>query len=139
PWANVLSRLLLARASLLLDDRVAARTLVDEARVHLRLVPDSEWAAAQLDELSGMVRAAREVLPLGPSSLTTAELRVLQFLPTNPRFSEIAERLFVSPNTAKTHAAAIYRKLGTRSRGQAVELARQAGLLTDAGWQAPAS
>jgi LuxR family maltose regulon positive regulatory protein len=43
--------------------------------------------------------------------------------------SDIAERLYVSRNTAKSHAAAVYRKLGVASRGEAVDLARAVGLL----------
>ena len=50
-------------------------------------------------------------------------------LPTNLTLAEIAKRLFVSRNTAKSHAAAIYRKLGVSTRGEAVELARSVGLL----------
>ena len=63
-------------------------------------------------------------------SLTTAELRVLHYLPTNLTLSDIADRLFVSRNTAKSHAASIYRKLGTKRRGEAVKIAEAAGLLT---------
>ena len=59
------------------------------------------------------------------------ELRVLHFLPTNLTLSGIGERLFVSRNTAKSHVAAIYRKLGITSRSEAVELARRSGLLSD--------
>ena len=40
-----------------------------------------------------------------------------------------AAELFVSPNTAKTHAVSIYRKLDAGSRGQAVARARELGLL----------
>jgi LuxR family transcriptional regulator, maltose regulon positive regulatory protein len=62
-------------------------------------------------------------------SLTTAELRVLQFLPSHLSFPQIAERLYVSPNTVKTHVRAVYRKLHASSRGQAVERAQHSGLL----------
>jgi LuxR family maltose regulon positive regulatory protein len=62
-------------------------------------------------------------------SLTAAELRVLHHLPSHLSFREIASRLYVSPNTVKTHARGIYRKLGVSSRGEAVELARGAGLV----------
>ena len=64
-----------------------------------------------------------------PSSLTTAELRILQFLPTHLSFREIAERTYVSANTVKTQANAVYRKLDVRSRSEAVSCARQLGLL----------
>ena len=64
--------------------------------------------------------------------LTTAELRILQFLPTYLSLREIAERLYVSANTVKTHARSVYRKLGASSRGDAVVRAREAGLLDEA-------
>ena len=61
--------------------------------------------------------------------MTAAELRLLPLLTTHLSFPEIAAELFVSPNTAKTHAVAIYRKLGGSSRTQAVTRARELGLL----------
>ena len=56
---------------------------------------------------------------------------MLEFLPTHLTMAEIAQRLYVSRNTVKSQAIAIYQKLGASSRGQAVERARQFGLLTD--------
>jgi len=41
----------------------------------------------------------------------------------------VAEQLYVSANTVKTHARAVYRKLDASSRGEAVLRAREAGLL----------
>jgi LuxR family maltose regulon positive regulatory protein len=61
--------------------------------------------------------------------LTTAELRVLAYLPTHLSFQAMAEDLFVSRNTVKTQAISIYRKLGVSSRGDAVARARDLGLL----------
>ena len=61
--------------------------------------------------------------------LTTAELRVLQFLPSHLSFPEVAEQLCVSPNTVKSHARAVYRKLNATSRAEAVDRARECGLL----------
>src|SRR3974377_2084080 len=66
--------------------------------------------------------------PPGASPLT-AELRLLPLLSTHLSHAEIAAELFVSPNTAKTHAVSIYRKLGVGARGQAGARARQLGLL----------
>jgi LuxR family transcriptional regulator, maltose regulon positive regulatory protein len=54
---------------------------------------------------------------------------VLQLLPTHLSFAEIADRLYVSRNTVKSQTIAIYRKLGTSSRGGAVKIAVAAGLL----------
>ena len=65
-----------------------------------------------------------------PSSvLTPAELRILQFLPTHLSFREIAERAYVSANTVKSQANAVYRKLNVSCRSEAVGRARELGLL----------
>jgi LuxR family maltose regulon positive regulatory protein len=63
------------------------------------------------------------------STLTTAELRLLPLLSTHLSFREIGERLFVSPNTIKTQAISIYRKLDATSRSEAVAHAIELGLL----------
>jgi LuxR family maltose regulon positive regulatory protein len=65
---------------------------------------------------------------VGVSSLTAAELRLLPLLPTHLTYAEIAERLYLSPHTVKSHATAIYRKLGVSSRGQAIQRLQQTGL-----------
>ena len=54
---------------------------------------------------------------------------MLRYLPTHLSFAEIADEVFVSRNTVKTQAIAVYRKLGVTSRAAAVERARAAGLL----------
>jgi LuxR family maltose regulon positive regulatory protein len=64
-------------------------------------------------------------------ALTTAELRVLRLLPTHLSFPAIAQRLYVSPNTVKTHARAVYRKLNASSRAEAVAHGLAAGLLDE--------
>jgi LuxR family maltose regulon positive regulatory protein len=61
--------------------------------------------------------------------MTSAELRILQYLPTHLSFREIGELTFVSANTVKTQANAVYRKLGVSSRSEAVTRARGCGLL----------
>ena len=66
---------------------------------------------------------------VGASSLTVAELRLLPFLATHLSFPAIGERLHVSRYTVKSHAMSIYRKLGVSSRSEAVQHARDVGLL----------
>ncbi|HUC32380.1 MAG TPA: LuxR C-terminal-related transcriptional regulator [Ilumatobacteraceae bacterium] len=134
-WVNVVSRLLLGRAALLLADPGGARAALAEASAALDSQPDAVRFRSIVEELQQSSRAARATLPLGVSSLTTAELRVLHFLPTNLSLGEIAQRLYVSRNTAKSQTASVYRKLGASSRGDAVELARAAGLLATPGDQ----
>ena len=65
--------------------------------------------------------------PLEP--LSNSEIRVLRYLPTNLSAPEIANELYVSTNTVKTHMHHLYAKLGTHRRGEAVERARALGLL----------
>ena len=65
--------------------------------------------------------------PLGPP--TKGEIRVLRYLPTHLRATEIAGELNLSANTVKTHVRHLYQKLGAHSRGEAVERARAFGLL----------
>ena len=65
--------------------------------------------------------------PLEP--LSDSEIRVLRYLPTNLSAREIANELYVSTNTVKTHMHHLYAKLGTHRRGEAVERARALGLL----------
>jgi LuxR family maltose regulon positive regulatory protein len=54
---------------------------------------------------------------------------VLRYLPTNLPASGIAAELFVSLNTIRTHLRHIYLKLGVHSRADAVNRARELGLL----------
>lgn len=60
--------------------------------------------------------------------LTAAEERVLQYLPTSS-YAQIADTLYISRNTVKTHLRSIYQKLGVASRSQAVERALDLHLL----------
>ena len=61
--------------------------------------------------------------------LSEAELRVVRYLPSNLKAPEIATELFVSPNTVRTHLRHIYSKLDAHSRAEAVEHARDLGLI----------
>jgi LuxR family maltose regulon positive regulatory protein len=128
-WANVWTRVMLAHTSLLLGDRIGAETLLREARDYLVLQPDAVRAIAQVDKLTENVRHLRRHTTIGSSALTTAELRVLHYLPTNLSLAEIGNRLFVSRYTVKTHCESIYRKLNVSSRSGAVDAARTVGLL----------
>jgi DNA-binding CsgD family transcriptional regulator len=61
--------------------------------------------------------------------LTGRELEVLRHIGQGRSNQEIADTLFVSLNTIKTHTNNIYGKLGVRRRTQALEKARQLKLL----------
>jgi LuxR family maltose regulon positive regulatory protein len=70
----------------------------------------------------------REHNPM-PEALSDREMRILRYLPTHLSASEIANELYISVNTAKTHLRHIYSKLGVNSRNGAVERARFLRLL----------
>ena len=61
--------------------------------------------------------------------LSHAETRVLRYLPTKLSAPEIADQLYLSVNTVKTHMRHVYDKLGVHRRHEAVEQARTLGLL----------
>ena len=64
-----------------------------------------------------------------PIPLTSSELAVLRFLPSHMTNQEIAEALFLSINTVKTHLRSVYRKLGVTTRRQAIARSGKLGLL----------
>jgi LuxR family maltose regulon positive regulatory protein len=129
PWYDVETRLVLARAALRLGDVTGTRTLLGEASHMLLRAEDAVPLHAWRDEVLSQVETFAVTTIVGPSSLTTAELRVLSLLPTHLAFREIGRRLHVSANTIKTHAHAVYRKLDVCSRSDAVLRAREMGLL----------
>jgi len=119
----------LARAYLALVDPSGARAVLEQVHGILLQRPDLgtlATAARELEERVGQITAAT---PLGASSLTAAELRLVPLLPTHLTYPEIGERLFISRHTVKTHAGSVYRKLGASSRAEAVERIIELGLI----------
>jgi NarL family two-component system response regulator LiaR len=61
--------------------------------------------------------------------ITPRELEILGLIAAGLSNREIAERLFVSENTVKTHSSRVFDKLGAKRRTQAVQLGKDAGLI----------
>jgi len=72
---------------------------------------------------------ARDEARLKQLGITPRELEILEAMAAGLSNREIAERLFVSENTVKTHAARLFDKLSARRRTQAVQRAKEAGLI----------
>jgi len=61
--------------------------------------------------------------------ITPRELEILELIAQGMSNREIAEKLFVSENTVKTHSSRVFDKLGAKRRTQAVQLGKEFGLL----------
>jgi two-component system, NarL family, response regulator LiaR len=61
--------------------------------------------------------------------ITLREMEILEAIASGLSNREIGERLFVSENTVKTHAARLFAKLDARRRTQAIQRAKEAGLI----------
>ncbi|WP_340683297.1 LuxR C-terminal-related transcriptional regulator [Amycolatopsis coloradensis] len=102
-----------------------------DAGQHIReLLVCGSGRFGRIEEFAGTVLQA---LPAGPAPpvepLTSRELELLTELPSMRTAEQIADSLFVSVNTVKTHLRGIYRKLGVNHRRDAVVAARRRGLL----------
>ncbi len=84
-----------------------------------------------ISEIAG--RAAKPVPNSRLNALTEREREVLGLVAAGMSNDEIAERLVLSPATAKTHVSRILTKLDARDRAQLVVLAYEAGVVTP-GW-----
>jgi LuxR family maltose regulon positive regulatory protein len=62
-------------------------------------------------------------------ALSEREIRVLRYLPTNLSVPQIANELYLSSNTVRTHMRHVYIKLGTHNRADTVAHARALGML----------
>lgn len=88
-----------------------------EVEVEVRVAAPSD-APFVIDE-----RRQREL------GITSRELEILGLIALGLSNREIAQRLFVSENTVKTHSSRLFDKLGARRRTQAVQLGQAAGLV----------
>jgi LuxR family transcriptional regulator, maltose regulon positive regulatory protein len=132
PWLAAYALLELARVRLALADADGARTLMRRVSDIFRVRPRLGVLVQRKAELDKQTHTLSEPEGRWASSLTPAEQRLLPLLATHLSFREIGERLFVSRNTVKTQAIAVYRKFGVTSRSAAIERAVALGLIDEA-------
>lgn len=121
-----------AETYLVLGDRGAASIHAQSATSRLEAFGDCgifERRLAAVNEALA-TEVARGDAPAGePEPLTDRELQVLTLLQSEMSLRDIGKELFVSRNTAKSHVASVYRKLGVTGRTAAIERARQLDLI----------
>jgi LuxR family transcriptional regulator, maltose regulon positive regulatory protein len=124
-WADVDLAVRCGEISLGLGDPVGALEFAQGADDALQGYPDAGTLPVRLRRLERRIRRGQDY------GLTSAELRVVGFLATHLSLQEIADRLYLSRPTVKTHVASIYDKLGVPGRSEAVEIIEQLGLGSD--------
>ena len=98
--------------------------MLDEARA-LCLRMDATPALARIEQLAARLEATTGGLPAG---LTAREVEVLRLVAAGLSNAEVAERLFLSPNTVKVHVARVLAKIGVHNRAAATEFALRHGI-----------
>ena len=94
------------------------------------------WLGLKLTRKETVVVTVRATEPFVVNSqrqqqlgITPRELEILAAIAEGLSTREIAEKLYVSENTVKTHASRLFDKLNARRRTQAVQIAKEAGLI----------
>jgi DNA-binding NarL/FixJ family response regulator len=93
---------------------------------------DREAAAADrasfVQLLDGGCGSTSSAPPAPPEGLTVREAQVLDRLARAMSTKAIADDLYLSPNSVKTHTQSLYRKIGVRTRAEAALWARDHGI-----------
>jgi len=124
PWPTLIGMLAIAPVRTALGDRAGSRVALAEARAILEAFPDAGIFPELLERQEQKLRARKPREGQLDGELTERELDVIRLLVGELSTSQIAQNLYVSPSTVRTHVKAIYRKLGVSSRKDAVLAAR---------------
>jgi DNA-binding NarL/FixJ family response regulator len=119
-----LARAVIAGAENCISDRVDRRAFV----LAIRATAAGRSVAGQRLE-QGVARLVFELQENDNRRLSPREIDVLRLASMGLCVTDIAARLFISANTARTHLQHTYRKLGVKNRGGAVATAIRTGML----------
>ena len=95
----------------------------------LKLTNRKETIVVKEVQVSAAQTFALNQARLQELKITRRELEILELIAGGLSNREIAERLFVSENTVKTHSSRLFDKLSAKRRTQAVQLAKEFGLI----------
>jgi len=98
-------------------------------RLGLTLTKTREVTVIKEVAVAAPIEFVRNQQQVAALAITPRELDILDQIAAGKSTREIAQALFVSENTVKTHASRLYDKLGVNRRTQAVQEARRLGLL----------
>lgn len=128
PWLQAETALLLAAGDAAHGRMTDATSALDLASTSLRRVEDATeiWRLNRLLRLAVARHRGDRFIEI---ALTPSEASLLHQLVTRDTLAAIAERRMVARNTVKAQASSLYRKLGAENRKDAVDRARQRGLI----------
>ncbi len=124
PYEAARSRIRLAAVLGATGDQSEARRVADRVRSAAAALP-SEPLGRLLAAVPALVESGRR----GGQELTRREQEILDLLALGRSNGQIGRQLFISTKTASVHVSNILAKLGVGSRGEAVAVARERGLL----------
>ena len=132
PLDQVVARLELIPVVAAMGDQTASRAHLAEATDALARVPDAAALGVRLEALRHRLRLRVSQRDHLPEPLSDRELGILRLLGGSLSQPEIAAELGISAHTVKSHARAIYRKLGVSTREEALSEARELRLFSTA-------
>lgn len=127
PYERALTLLALAELMRVTDKHAEALTALDEVRA-ICVPLDAKPALARADALASRLTASKNAAHSYPAGLSAREVEVLRLLTAGRTNREIADALFLSPNTVRIHVTHILEKTNTDNRVAAAAFAQRHGL-----------
>ena len=95
----------------------------------LRLTRRTETIVVREVAVPAASTFVRDIARVDALGITKRELEILELIAAGLSNREIAERVFVSENTVKTHSSRLFDKLSAKRRTQAVQIAKEQRLI----------